>query len=106
MEKKLSVEEQRAFREISFSIGDEDWHTASDIKGAPIPRNNIRLWMELLVDKGFYTSRKKEGRIEYQITGKGLDLFSKQRDKAERDAQPKPLQYPKEFKGIKTSYYP
>lgn len=106
MEKKLTLEEQPAFREISFSIGEEGgWHTLEDIRGLPLPKNAIPLWMKLFVEKGFYMSREDGGKTEYQITHKGLTLFEKLRNRADREAQPVPLQYPREFKGTKSSYY-
>jgi predicted transcriptional regulator len=107
MEKKLSLYEQRAFCEISFAIGndDDDWHTTEDIRGVPIPKKDIPLWMDLLVEKEFYASRKTGDETEYQITRKGVCLFAKLKDKADREAQPVPFRYPKEFKGTKASYF-
>lgn len=107
MEKKLTLEEQPAFREISFSIGREgSWHTLDDVRGVPIPKNAVPLWMKLFVEKGFYMSREDGSKTEYQITYKGLDLFEKLKVRAEKEAQPVPFQYPRAFKGTKTSYYP
>jgi len=107
MEKKLTLVEQPAFREISFSIGEEGgWHTLEDVGGVPIKKTDIPLWMNLFVEKGFYISRKNGDKTEYQISGVGLKLFSRLRNKADRDSQPVPFRYPKEFKGSKSSYYP
>jgi hypothetical protein len=107
MEQTLSRYEEKGFCEISFAIGDEKdvWYTLDDIKGVLIPQPDKLLWMNLLVEKGFYESREREGKTEYKITGIGLGLFNKLRDKLDRAAQPVPFRYPKEFKGTRRSYY-
>ena len=107
MGKKLTEYEQKGFFEISQAIGTDNngWHTIDEIRGVPIPEKDKPLWMKLLVDKGYYASRKSRAKTEYQITRIGLELFNKLRIKAERAAQPIPFRYPDEFKVKKSSFY-
>jgi len=101
MGKNLSIDQQRIFRDISWAIGDEIWHPLSDISGVGTPKSDIPKWMAFFEDQNFYKSRESEKEREYMITGKGLRLFDRIRDKDYRDSQPVPFRYPQGFKAIK-----
>jgi hypothetical protein len=50
-----------------LQIGNDDgtWHPVEDIRGVLIPKMIFQLWMNLLVEKEFYSSRKNNDRTEY-----------------------------------------
>lgn len=99
---KLSNDQEIAFKNIGWAIGDGYWHLSSDIKGAGIPKKYIPRWMAFFEKEGLYKSRKSAGKKEYIITDKGSLLFSGIKDKDHRAAQPIGFQYPEGIKASKS----
>jgi len=102
MGKKLSNDQERIFRDVSWAIGDEMWHPLNHIMGVGTPKSDIPKWMAFFEDENLYKSRGSGRKREYIITGKGSGLFDRIRDKDYKDSQPIGFQYPEEFKASKS----
>lgn len=72
----LTAEEKRAFEEISYAIGDRRPHTLEDIKGVAVPRDKIQEYMNIFVEKGYYSFDGKK----YALIGEGNIKFKEKRD--------------------------
>lgn len=85
MRTEMSIEQNRAFEEITRGFGKlKEEHGLEDIKGAAVPKNKIPDYISLFVEKGYYTYN--EDTRKYKITPTGERLFEQLRRQTERRA--------------------